>query len=837
MMFYNMIGGSVTERLRIDGTDGIQPLAHIVPMTDSTYNLGSNGTRFANVYADTLYGNGTNITNVNADTVDGIQGASFLRGDVDDTTVAHLTFNRSTDAKFSLSGSNDPFFIFNEGTTQKARIQWSSSGYLWLQNHEDDSVIVLRDNLGFSPDAGSTIHKIFHAGNDGSGSGLDADTLDGVQGSSFLRSDAADTCSGQINFTNTIISKKDGDRSTQGGCALVLTHNTTPALRANHFIHDDFPTGKGTYYIQVTESGVSNDRNMCLQGYGGKVKIGGSGSEPDHTLHVQGTFRTTSTSTFDGDLTLNGRLTANEGSPPATGPNHFISDDGSATTIGTAATLRVANNGGNAAFSVFEAESGSGSIRLANNGLFYVTGDTKFSNRVRTDISSTVDGFMGEAYSNYFGLKHTDQTLNSEYMIISKDDHTFISASSGSNVYIRPGGNSSSNQMIVAPTGTTIGGNLVLTTANEGSGNGLDADTLDGVQGAAYLRSNTADTASGDITFSGGAGAVTIAAASDIRFGNGTWTGESMKIQGHSNYLYIQGGSNGVRLRGSDGGDIANFANTSISLYDPVTFSGDATFNGGAGAITITSSDIRSAGSSTWTGNPGLDVGKIQMHSNRWYIVANGNSNRIVQFRVNGDDKTWIANDGQIYHGSSGTGDKYWRQGNDGSGSGLDADTLDGIQASGFFQQAGSWLGDLGSNGFTRENGVYMTGGAEFVLLSKSGQGHVLVDGDYHAYEAGGYFSYYNSNFGSQVGFYSDSTTSAVWKGHLKPSSNNSQDLGTSSVRWRNIYTNDLNLSNEGGANDVDGTWGNFTIQEGEDDLFLINKRNGKKYKFNLTEV
>jgi len=73
--------------------------------------------------------------------------------------------------------------------------------------------------------------------------------------------------------------------------------------------------------------------------------------------------------------------------------------------------------------------------------------------------------------------------------------------------------------------------------------------------------------------------------------------------------------------------------------------------------------------------------------------------------------------------------------------------------------------------------------------------------------------------------------------GHVKPGSNNSHDLGTSSYRWRNIYTNDLNLSNEGSANSVDGTWGNFTIQEGEDDLFLINKRNGKKYKFNLTEV
>ena len=67
--------------------------------------------------------------------------------------------------------------------------------------------------------------------------------------------------------------------------------------------------------------------------------------------------------------------------------------------------------------------------------------------------------------------------------------------------------------------------------------------------------------------------------------------------------------------------------------------------------------------------------------------------------------------------------------------------------------------------------------------------------------------------------------------------SNNAQDLGTSSTRWRNIYTNDLNLSNEGSTNSIDNTWGNYTIQEGESDLFLINNRNGKKYKFNLTEV
>ena len=73
--------------------------------------------------------------------------------------------------------------------------------------------------------------------------------------------------------------------------------------------------------------------------------------------------------------------------------------------------------------------------------------------------------------------------------------------------------------------------------------------------------------------------------------------------------------------------------------------------------------------------------------------------------------------------------------------------------------------------------------------------------------------------------------------GHCQPNGNNVYNLGSTTYRWANIYTNDLNLSNEGGANDVDGTWGSYTIQEGAEDLFLVNKRNGKKYKFNLTEV
>jgi len=52
------------------------------------------------------------------------------------------------------------------------------------------------------------------------------------------------------------------------------------------------------------------------------------------------------------------------------------------------------------------------------------------------------------------------------------------------------------------------------------------------------------------------------------------------------------------------------------------------------------------------------------------------------------------------------------------------------------------------------------------------------------------------------------------------------------------VTTNDINMSNLNALpNEVDGTKGSWTIQEGADDLFLINRSNGKKYKFNLTEV
>ena len=72
---------------------------------------------------------------------------------------------------------------------------------------------------------------------------------------------------------------------------------------------------------------------------------------------------------------------------------------------------------------------------------------------------------------------------------------------------------------------------------------------------------------------------------------------------------------------------------------------------------------------------------------------------------------------------------------------------------------------------------------------------------------------------------------------HVVPNGNS--NLGSTTNRWSNVYTKDLHLSNEGkeGGNDVDGSWGDWTIQEGEDSLFVINNRSGQKFRMALLPV
>ena len=117
---------------------------------------------------------------------------------------------------------------------------------------------------------------------------------------------------------------------------------------------------------------------------------------------------------------------------------------------------------------------------------------------------------------------------------------------------------------------------LTLIKTVDGTGSGLSADNVDGIDSSQFVRSDAADTATGDITFSGGAGAIGIAADSDIRFENGSWTGDySCKIQQHSNVLYLQGGTSGFQFRtsGSNAGFIIDNSGNCTALGNVTAYS------------------------------------------------------------------------------------------------------------------------------------------------------------------------------------------------------------------------------------------------------------------------
>ena len=75
--------------------------------------------------------------------------------------------------------------------------------------------------------------------------------------------------------------------------------------------------------------------------------------------------------------------------------------------------------------------------------------------------------------------------------------------------------------------------------------------------------------------------------------------------------------------------------------------------------------------------------------------------------------------------------------------------------------------------------------------------------------------------------------------GNIIPGTNDTYDLGSQAAVWQNLYTGDLHLSNQAKneGNIVDGTKGNWTLQEGKNDIFMINNISGEKFKINLSKI
>ena len=75
--------------------------------------------------------------------------------------------------------------------------------------------------------------------------------------------------------------------------------------------------------------------------------------------------------------------------------------------------------------------------------------------------------------------------------------------------------------------------------------------------------------------------------------------------------------------------------------------------------------------------------------------------------------------------------------------------------------------------------------------------------------------------------------------GNIVPGTNDIYDLGAVGNVWRNIYTGDLHLNNEHKTegNIVDGSKGSWTLQEGAEDIYLINNKSNEKFRLKLEKI
>jgi hypothetical protein len=267
------------------------------------------------------------------------------------------------------------------------------------------------------------------------------------------------------------------------------------------------------------------------------------------------------------------------------------------------------------------------------------------------------------------------------------------------------------------------------------------------------------------------------------------------------------------------------------------------------GTITITNTDIRSNSTSNWTGDPGTQ-GKIQYHAARWYIVSDSGSDRIVQFRRNGTDVSYIDNSGNFI-GNASTATSA-TSATSATTAGSTGTLSSNAVTSGYLVIAGNYSNNA-YNAVSSTRLFFGGGDSDAVANYYIGTNLENVGGNYTKLDLrwhtgirmgatpgyGGIRFFDTEDLGTVLFSISNGDSNVRSHTNLIPSANNSYNLGSSSLRWANLFTNDLHLSNEGkeGGNEIDGTTGDWTIQEGNENLYIINNKNGKKFKIDLTEI
>jgi hypothetical protein len=547
---------------------------------------------------------------------------------------------------------------------------------------------------------------------DGSGSGLDADTVDGIQAASFLRSDAADTATGDITlksgtFTNYSSTNTDITGLIPGSTGGGLIYAPSSAhliigLREND-VNDSFAiiSGGGNYSTDITyDTVVARFLSNGNSHFGGNITVTGtvdgrdiatdgtkldgieSGATADQTaseilsalLTVDGVG-----SGLDADLLDGYAASVGSTSGPADtivlrnssgddyrrygfasyfNMSHSVTTRSSETVFFSSTDSYIRKNDATGMRASLNVPTRTGGDASGTWGIS-ITGDAgtldglDSTSFLRSNASDVFSGGVLQVYNDSaIDITNTGQINGLQVYQPTAGADALITFHVGGDYAFHFGLSGDDNQLSVG--GWSMGANKykVWHAGNDGSGSGLDADTLDTYQASDFPRKTENATISGDWIFN-----------ETINFNSTTATSLSTGaawFSGSSGAILLDNGGH-KRISWNDGG--GNFNIRAGHYFNGSVIAAKGTNESDGGAVALVMSSDSAAGVFSVSVAPITVAGQT--------ISSWTNTLKV-------DTTATSAGAGGLKYNEA----QVWHAGNDGSGSGLDADLLDGEHGS-----------------------------------------------------------------------------------------------------------------------------------------------------------
>ena len=376
-------------------------------------NSSTLGVRVTNSAATTLYYN-SNAKLATTNTGVDITGNSVVTGavycdEINDRTGTQLVLNAG-EAQGKFSGQTGELIYLNaEGGVL---VSTPDSGHSNFEaGYTQDSTRITGTYITID---GNTV---FHGGNDGTGSGLDADLLDGQQGSAYLRSNADNnSATGNIRTSNQI-------EAGRGSGSIALTPNDgygNANLAFNHRggvpdvngssgrIECSVDSTTANMYFELGNSSTANTARSLTTVM--DMTTGAINLRQATTAHSNLTV--TGTTTFNGAQTWNGNITWN------TGKNIYIDGESSfdVRSGGTWAVYNASNS------NVWMTATYGQPLYMNNNSMNVIVNTSSSSDyfQIRHDTDTDITmSFYCESQTSKVADTFSDNSTDKKYISFS----------------------------------------------------------------------------------------------------------------------------------------------------------------------------------------------------------------------------------------------------------------------------------------------------------------------------------------------------------------------------------------------------------------------------------